>query len=139
MFQYFRMGARHILFPMLLEQAHTKIVFSILGSGPDTFWYILHNINFLEFLTINHFLLIQRHEYKAAMCSARNYTTHWHTRPGKKTKLFGFDRQSAKHVRARQCSTAPLRPSLLAETLLFVPPLSAVYLSVKYRPSTDAV
>jgi len=26
------------------------------------------------------------------------------------TKWFGFDRQSAKHVRARQCSTAPLRP-----------------------------
>jgi len=30
-----------------------------------------------------------------------------------KKKCFGFDRQSAKHVRARQCTTAPLRPSPL--------------------------
>ena len=29
------------------------------------------------------------------MCLARNYTTHWHTRP-ERTKWFGFDRQSAK-------------------------------------------
>jgi len=72
------------------------------------------------------------------MCSARNYTTHWHTRP-EKAKWFGFDRQSAKHVGARRCSTAPLRASALTETHLFVPPLSAVYVSVKYRPNTDAV
>ena len=72
------------------------------------------------------------------MCLARNYTTHWHTRP-EKTKWFGFDRQSAKHVRARRCSTAPLRPSPLTETYLFVLPLSAVYVSVKYRPNTDTV
>jgi len=51
-----------------------------------------------------------------------------------KNKWFCFDRQSAKHVRARQCSTEPLRPSHL-----FVLPLSAVYVSVKYRPNTDAV
>jgi len=44
------------------------------------------------------------------MCLARNYTTHWRTRP-EKTKRFAFDRQSAKHVRARQCSTVPQRPS----------------------------
>jgi len=38
--------------------ASTKIFFSILEWGPDTFWYILHNINLLEFLRINHVLLI---------------------------------------------------------------------------------
>ena len=32
------------------------------------------------------------------MSSERNYTTHWHTRT-EKTQRFGFDRQSAKHVR----------------------------------------
>ena len=44
------------LFPMLLEQAQQ--FFQYFRMGPGTFWYILHNINFLEFLRINHFLLI---------------------------------------------------------------------------------
>ena len=38
--------------------ASTKYFFQYFRMGPDTFWYILHNINFLEFLRINHFLLI---------------------------------------------------------------------------------
>ena len=41
---------------LLLEQAQK--FFQYFRMGPDTFWYILHNINFLEFLRINHFLLI---------------------------------------------------------------------------------
>jgi hypothetical protein len=44
------------LFPMLREQAQK--FFQCFRMGPDTFWYILHNINFLEFLRINNFLLI---------------------------------------------------------------------------------
>jgi len=50
-------GEFHSWFPMLLEQAQKNFV-HYFRMGPDTFWYILHNINFLEFLRINHFLLI---------------------------------------------------------------------------------
>ena len=49
-------GIFQTLFPMLLEQAQK--FFQYFRMGSDTFWYILHNINFLEFLRINHFLLI---------------------------------------------------------------------------------
>jgi len=49
-------GEFQTLFPMLLEQAQN--FFQYFRTGPDTFWYILHNINFLEFLRINYFLLI---------------------------------------------------------------------------------
>jgi hypothetical protein len=35
-------GEFHTLFPMLLEQALT--FFQYFRMGPDTFWYILHNI-----------------------------------------------------------------------------------------------
>ena len=36
-------GEFHTLFPMLLEQAQTFFSFFFI-MGPDTFWYILHNI-----------------------------------------------------------------------------------------------
>ena len=49
-------GEFQTLFPMLLEQAQK--FFQYFRMVPDTFWYILHNINFLEFLRINNFLLI---------------------------------------------------------------------------------
>jgi hypothetical protein len=49
-------GEFKTLFPMLLEQ--TQNFFQYFRMGPDTFWYFLHNINFLEFLRINNFLLI---------------------------------------------------------------------------------
>ena len=50
-------GEFHSWFPMLLEQTQKNFV-HYFRMGPDTFWYLLHNINFLEFLRINHFLLI---------------------------------------------------------------------------------
>ena len=49
-------GGFQTLFPMLLEQAQTFFLY--FRMGPDTFWYIIHNINFSEFLRIDHFLLI---------------------------------------------------------------------------------
>ena len=111
------------LFPMLLEQAQQ--FFQYFRMGPGTFWYILHNINFLE---------STRNEYKTCMCLARNHTTHWHTRP-EKNKMIWF-RPSVGET----CPCAsPLRPSPLTETHLFVLPLSAVYVNVRYRPNTHAV
>jgi len=40
-------GELHTLFPMLLEQA--LIFFQYFRMGPDTFWYILHDITSYTF------------------------------------------------------------------------------------------
>ena len=69
-----------------------------------------------------------RNGNKALMCFARNYTTHWHTRPtvGK----------------TRPCTSVQHGATVTVSTYLthlFVLPLSAVYVSVKNRPNMDAV
>ena len=86
-------GEFHTLFPMLLEQALN------LEWGPTR--------SVTSYIILGHIFSSKIKKWKQGL--ARNYTTYWHTRP-EKTKWFGFDRQSAKHVRRRQGSTAPLRP-----------------------------
>ena len=71
------------------------------------------------------------------MCLARNYTTQWCTRPEKKKNDLVSTvslRNMSVHV-----SAAPTTKTISTSTHLFVLPLSAVYVSVKYRSNTDAV
>jgi len=76
-------GEFHTLFPMLLDQAQ-KFFFQNFRMGPDTFWYILHNIRPHVEKQINFRKCISPEERLAV--TLKYYTTHCHTRPEKKPK-----------------------------------------------------
>ena len=104
-----------------------KFFFSILelGQTHSGTSYIL--LIYLYFLESTVFFSYKERMQGIYVHSTKMYDTLPYT--AEKTKWFGFESQSSKHIRARQCSTAPLRPSPLTETHLFVLPLSAMYVS----------
>jgi len=105
--------------------------------GQDTFWYILYNIRPHIEKQSNVRKYISAEERLAV--TLRHYTTHWHTRSEKKNDLVltVSRRNMSVHVSATRRNWDRLH--LLKRICLFCRCRPCMYVSVNYRPNTDAV